>query len=90
MSATGHPQMAESTSKPTRTGARAATPSRSTTDWRSRRPRLDAVGLSPGKRTRLKRLLYDHGPGGGTLLVLPIDQGLEHGPVDFFQNPEAL
>jgi class I fructose-bisphosphate aldolase len=22
--------------------------------------------------------------------VLPIDQGLEHGPVDFFENPEAL
>jgi class I fructose-bisphosphate aldolase len=48
------------------------------------------MGLSPGKRTRLKRLLYGHGPGGGTLLVLPIDQGLEHGPVDFFVNPEAL
>jgi class I fructose-bisphosphate aldolase len=47
------------------------------------------MGLSPGKRTRLKRLLYDHGPGGGTLLVLPIDQGLEHGPVDFFVNPDA-
>ncbi|HEV2316998.1 MAG TPA: fructose-bisphosphate aldolase [Thermoplasmata archaeon] len=48
------------------------------------------MGLSPGKRTRLKRLLYGHGPGGGTLLVLPIDQGLEHGPVDFFVNPDAL
>jgi fructose-bisphosphate aldolase, class I len=47
------------------------------------------MGLSPGKRARLKRLLYGHGPGGGTLLVLPIDQGLEHGPVDFFVNPEA-
>lgn len=46
--------------------------------------------LAPGKRTRLRRLLYDHGPGGGTLLVLPIDQGLEHGPVDFFTNPDAL
>lgn len=57
---------------------------------RVRRPSLDEMGLAPGKRTRLKRLLYDHGPGGGTLLVLPIDQGLEHGPVDFFVNPEAL
>jgi class I fructose-bisphosphate aldolase len=47
------------------------------------------MGLSPGKRARLKRLLYGHGPGGGTLLVLPIDQGLEHGPVDFFSNPAA-
>jgi len=55
-----------------------------------RRPTLEAMGLSPGKRTRLKRLLYDYGPGGGTLLVLPIDQGLEHGPVDFFSNPDAL
>lgn len=54
------------------------------------RPALSRLGLSPGKRTRLKRLLYDYGPGGGTLLVLPIDQGLEHGPVDFFQNPDAL
>src|SRR5271170_2125515 len=57
---------------------------------RYRRVPLSKLGLSPGKRTRLKRLLYDHGPGGGTLLVLPIDQGLEHGPVDFFVNPEAL
>jgi class I fructose-bisphosphate aldolase len=47
------------------------------------------MGLSTGKRARLKRLLYEHGPGGGTLLVLPIDQGLEHGPVDFFVNPDA-
>jgi class I fructose-bisphosphate aldolase len=51
---------------------------------------LSKLGLAPGKRTRLKRLLYDHGPGGGTLLVLPIDQGLEHGPMDFFVNPDAL
>ena len=54
------------------------------------RPPFASLGLSPGKRTRLKRLLYDHGPGGGTLLVLPIDQGLEHGPVDFFANPDSL
>jgi len=54
------------------------------------RPRLSSLGLGPGKLTRLKRLLYQHGPGGGTLLVLPIDQGLEHGPVDFFSNPDAL
>ena len=54
------------------------------------RPPLSSLGLSPGKKTRLRRLLYDHGPGGGTLLVLPIDQGLEHGPVDFFPNPASL
>ncbi len=57
---------------------------------RRRRPSLSQMGLSPGKRTRLKRLLYDHGPGGGTLLILPIDQGLEHGPMDFFANPASL
>ncbi len=47
------------------------------------------MNLSLGKRARLKRMLYGHGPGGGTLLVLPIDQGLEHGPIDFFSNPES-
>ncbi|MHB1916602.1 MAG: class I fructose-bisphosphate aldolase [Thermoplasmata archaeon] len=58
----------------------------------SRFPRLplERLGLSPGKRARLSHMMYEHGPGGGTLLVLPIDQGLEHGPVDFFVNPEAL
>ncbi len=66
------------------------TPSRASGAERHPRPALSSLGLSPGKRTRLKRLLYGHGPGGGTLLVLPIDQGLEHGPVDFFTNPEAL
>jgi len=54
------------------------------------RPPLSSLGLSPGKKTRLSRLLYEHGPGGGTLLILPIDQGLEHGPVDFFANPASL
>jgi len=54
------------------------------------RPPLRSLGLSPGKTARLKRLLYGHGPGGGTMLVLPIDQGLEHGPVDFFANPASL
>jgi fructose-bisphosphate aldolase, class I len=45
--------------------------------------------LSPGKRARLRRLLYDYGPGQGTLLFLPIDQGIEHGPRDFFPNPAS-
>jgi class I fructose-bisphosphate aldolase len=47
------------------------------------------ANLSPGKRTRLRRLLYDYGPGHGTLLLLPIDQGIEHGPRDFFPNPAS-
>jgi len=45
--------------------------------------------LSPGKRTRLRRLLFEFGPGNGTLLFLPIDQGIEHGPRDFFPNPAS-
>jgi class I fructose-bisphosphate aldolase len=45
--------------------------------------------LSPGKRTRLRRLLFEFGPGEGTLLLLPIDQGIEHGPRDFFANPAS-
>ena len=28
--------------------------------------------LDPGKRTRLRRLLFESGPGNGTLLLLPI------------------
>ena len=55
-----------------------------------RRPRLSDLDLSTGKRTRLHRLLYRYGPANGTLLLLPIDQGLEHGPRDFFANPAAL
>lgn len=71
-------------------GAVPATPPAHTAVRQFRRPSLDAMGLTPGKKARLKRLLYDYGPGGGTLLILPIDQGLEHGPVDFFSNPDAL
>ena len=45
--------------------------------------------LAPGKRARLRRLLFEFGPGQGTLLLLPIDQGIEHGPRDFFPNPAS-
>jgi len=51
---------------------------------------LSSLSLATGKRARLWRLLYGHGPGNGTLMVLPLDQGLEHGPADFFKNPAAL
>ncbi len=54
------------------------------------RPSLADMDLNLGKRTRLHRMLYDYGPGGGTLLVLPVDQGLEHGPRDFFANEQSL
>ncbi len=55
-----------------------------------RRPTLDDLHVGPGKRARLHRLLYEYGPANGTLLLLPIDQGLEHGPVDFFDNPDSI
>jgi fructose-bisphosphate aldolase, class I len=78
--------MSDTSARPSSSGAVPA----SAGPHRFPRPRLSRLGLGPGKLTRLKRLLYQHGPGGGTLLVLPIDQGLEHGPVDFFSNPDAL
>jgi class I fructose-bisphosphate aldolase len=56
---------------------------------RVKRPILTELDLSVGKRTRLHRLLYEYGPANGTLQLLPIDQGLEHGPRDFFPNPPA-
>ena len=54
-----------------------------------RRPNLDEMGLSLGKKARLHRLLYEHGLKNGTLMILPIDQGLEHGPLNFFPNPPS-
>ena len=50
---------------------------------------LDELGLSTGKKARLHRILWDHGLRNGTALFLPYDQGLEHGPRDFFANPAA-
>jgi class I fructose-bisphosphate aldolase len=50
------------------------------------RPALDSLGLSAGKKARLRRILFDHGLGNGTALFLPYDQGLEHGPRDFMAN----
>jgi class I fructose-bisphosphate aldolase len=50
---------------------------------------LDQRGLDAGKKARLFRILYRHGLGNGTALFLPYDQGLEHGPRDFFANPAS-
>lgn len=55
-----------------------------------RKTALRDLDVSLGKRIRLHRLLYQYGPANGTLLFLPIDQGLEHGPVDFFANPDSV
>lgn len=49
-------------------------------------PTFDLSYLAPGKRSRLAALLARN---NGRLAVLPIDQGLEHGPVDFLDAPEA-
>jgi fructose-bisphosphate aldolase, class I len=54
-----------------------------------KRPTLDELGLSTGKKARLHRMLYAAGPANGTLLFLPYDHGIEHGPIDFFENPES-
>lgn len=54
-----------------------------------RRPSIDDLNLPAGKRARLQRMLYRYGPANGTLLFLPYDQGIEHGPIDFFRNPES-
>ncbi len=53
------------------------------------RSSLDQLGLSTGKKARLHRILYQHGLGNGKAIFLPYDQGLEHGPRDFFANPAA-
>ncbi|MGK7311358.1 MAG: class I fructose-bisphosphate aldolase [Candidatus Longimicrobiales bacterium M2_2A_002] len=53
------------------------------------RPALEDLDLPLGKRVRLHRILYEHGVGNGTLLALPIDQGIEHGPIDFLPNPPS-
>jgi class I fructose-bisphosphate aldolase len=53
------------------------------------RPALSELGLSTGKKARLHRILFKHGIGNGTAIFLPYDQGLEHGPRDFFENPSS-
>jgi class I fructose-bisphosphate aldolase len=54
-----------------------------------RRPTLEELHLNTGKKARLRRLLYQAGPANGTLLFLPYDHGIEHGPIDFLSNPES-
>jgi class I fructose-bisphosphate aldolase len=53
------------------------------------RPSLSEIGLNTGKKARLHRILFKHGLGNGTAIFLPYDQGLEHGPRDFFENPAS-
>ncbi|MFW5746814.1 MAG: class I fructose-bisphosphate aldolase [Nanoarchaeota archaeon] len=53
------------------------------------RPTFDDLSLCAGRRARLHHMIFDRGIGNGTFMILPIDQGLEHGEVDFFPNPDA-
>jgi class I fructose-bisphosphate aldolase len=53
------------------------------------RPSLGQLGLSAGKKARMHRILHQYGLRNGTAIFLPYDQGLEHGPRDFFANPAA-
>lgn len=49
-------------------------------------------GESPGVKANIARILM-HGKLGGTgkMLILPVDQGFEHGPVrSFIKNPQAF
>jgi len=50
---------------------------------------LDLDYLTTGERRRLYELMYAHGPGNGKMMFLPVDQGMEHGPRDFFPNPAS-
>jgi class I fructose-bisphosphate aldolase len=54
-----------------------------------RRTPIGELGLDTGKKARLHRILYQFGLKNGTALFLPYDQGLEHGPRDFFDNPAS-
>ncbi len=50
---------------------------------------IGELGLNTGKKARLNRILYQFGLKNGSAMFLPYDQGLEHGPRDFFDNPAA-
>lgn len=50
---------------------------------------IDLDSLAAGEKRRLHELMFAHGPGNGKIMLLPVDQGLEHGPRDFFDNPPA-
>jgi class I fructose-bisphosphate aldolase len=57
--------------------------------WNPERFHIGLDSLCPGEKRRLHELMFAHGPGNGKIMLLPVDQGLEHGPRDFFDNPPA-
>jgi class I fructose-bisphosphate aldolase len=50
---------------------------------------LTHPGLPTGKKARRQRTLCRHGLGNGMAMLLPYNQGWEHGPRDFFANSAA-
>jgi fructose-bisphosphate aldolase, class I len=54
-----------------------------------RRTPIGELGLPTGKKARLQRIIYQFGLKNGTAMFLPYDQGLEHGPRDFLDNPAS-
>ncbi len=59
-------------------------------EGRSERFHLDLDYISTGEKRHLYELMFAHGPGKGKIMLLPIDQGFEHGPRDFFPNPPSV
>ncbi len=51
---------------------------------------LDLPQINEQKKSHLERLMLEHGLKKEKLLLLPVDQGLEHGAVDFFTNPPSI
>lgn len=45
--------------------------------------------VNAGRTVRLHRMLHRYGAGNGRALFIPYDHGLEHGPRDFADNPDA-
>ena len=51
---------------------------------------LDLPNIGEEKKAKLEKMMFDRGFKNGKLLFLPVDQGIEHGPVDFLVNPPSI
>ena len=50
---------------------------------------ISQLGISTGKKARLRPVLYQHRMSNGTGLSLPYDQGLGHRPRELYAIPPA-